>query len=123
MSVLTRISCCAFAPGESISAVDGVSVGLYTGTALNLEDIEKMLPDNLCPLIKPVFRKSVFEFERGAVYVSPYAESSDIIGSLHRHYPGRPTTWKPPVGVFQTRNKFVIQQSKANDRDTGDKKI
>ncbi|OPY66051.1 MAG: hypothetical protein A4E63_02694 [Syntrophorhabdus sp. PtaU1.Bin050] len=123
MSVLTQVSCCAFTPGESISTVDGVSVGLYTGTALNLEGIEEMLPDNLCPLIKPVFRKSVFEFERGAVYVSPYAESSDIIGSLHRHYPGRPAVWKPSVGVFQTRNKFVIQQSKANDRDTGDKKI
>lgn len=123
MSVLTQISCCAFTPGESIPAVDGVSVGPYTGTAFNLEDIEEMPPDSLCPLTKPVFTKSVFKFEHGRLCVSPYVESSDIIGSLHRHHPDWPITRKPPVGVFETRNKFVIQQSKATNRDTGDKKI
>ncbi|OPX95894.1 MAG: hypothetical protein A4E62_02874 [Syntrophorhabdus sp. PtaU1.Bin002] len=50
MSVFTQISCCAFTPGESIPAVDGVSVGLSTGTALNSEDAEEMLPGNFCPL-------------------------------------------------------------------------
>jgi len=93
-------------PGESLPAVNGVPVGIYAGTVFNFEGAVTILPSKLCPLTKPVFAKSVFEFERGAVYVSPYVESSDIIDPLHGHYPGWPTAWKPPVGVFQIGNKI-----------------
>ncbi len=65
-------SYCVFVPEELILAVDGVSVGLCAGAEFNFEAAEKVLPRNLCPLIK-----SAFGFKQGRV--CPYVEASDLV--------------------------------------------
>jgi benzoyl-CoA reductase/2-hydroxyglutaryl-CoA dehydratase subunit BcrC/BadD/HgdB len=65
-------SYCVFVPEELILAVDGISVGLCAGAEFNFEAAEKVLPRNLCPLIK-----SAFGFKQGRV--CPYVEASDVV--------------------------------------------
>jgi benzoyl-CoA reductase/2-hydroxyglutaryl-CoA dehydratase subunit BcrC/BadD/HgdB len=63
---------CVFVPDELILAVDGISVGLCAGAEFGFEDAEKLLPRNMCSLIK-----SFFGFKLNKV--CPYIEASDII--------------------------------------------
>lgn len=65
-------SYCTFAPEEIVAAADGIMVGLCAGADFATEEVEKILPRNLCALIK-----STFGFKLGGV--CPYLEASDLI--------------------------------------------
>ncbi|MBD3344041.1 MAG: 2-hydroxyacyl-CoA dehydratase [Chitinivibrionales bacterium] len=63
---------CTFVPEEIVLAANGIMVGLCSGADFALEEVEKILPRNLCALIK-----SSFGFKLGKV--CPYLEASDMI--------------------------------------------
>ncbi len=65
-------SFCLFVPEELILAVDGISVGLCTGADVATEEVEKILPKNLCSLIKSAFGFTVSN-------ICPYILSCDMI--------------------------------------------
>jgi benzoyl-CoA reductase/2-hydroxyglutaryl-CoA dehydratase subunit BcrC/BadD/HgdB len=65
-------SFCVFVPEELILALDGVSVGLCTGAEFATEEVERILPRNLCALIKSAFGFAVSD-------VCPFILSSDMI--------------------------------------------
>jgi benzoyl-CoA reductase/2-hydroxyglutaryl-CoA dehydratase subunit BcrC/BadD/HgdB len=65
-------SYCTFAPEEIVVAANGIMVGLCAGADFATEEVEKILPRNLCALIK-----STFGFKLGGV--CPYLEASDLI--------------------------------------------
>jgi len=63
---------CTFVPEEIILAADAVMVGLCAGADFATEQVERILPKNLCALIK-----STFGFKLGGV--CPYLEASDLV--------------------------------------------
>ena len=63
---------CTFVPEEIVIAVEGIMVGLCAGADFATEEVEKLLPKNLCALIK-----STFGFKLGGV--CPYLEASDLV--------------------------------------------
>lgn len=46
---------CIFVPEELILAVNGVSIGLCAGSQGTIPDAEKILPRNICPLVKSAY--------------------------------------------------------------------
>jgi benzoyl-CoA reductase/2-hydroxyglutaryl-CoA dehydratase subunit BcrC/BadD/HgdB len=65
-------SFCVFVPEELVLAVDGVSIGLCTGAEFAKEEVDKILPRNICALIKSAFGFAVS-------HVCPFILSSDMI--------------------------------------------
>ena len=63
---------CVFVPDELILAADAISVGLCAGADFGIEEAEKLLPRNICSLIK-----SFFGFKLSKV--CPYIEASDLV--------------------------------------------
>lgn len=63
---------CVFVPDEIILAADAISVGLCSGSQFWIEDGEKVLPRNLCPLIKALTGAKVSS-------TCPYFQSCDIL--------------------------------------------
>lgn len=63
---------CVFVPEELILAVDGVSIGLCAGSQGPIPEAEKVLPRNICPLVK-----SAYGYARGKS--SPYFQVVDFI--------------------------------------------
>lgn len=63
---------CVYVPEELILAAGGVSVGLCAGTDFPAADAERVLPRNICPLIK-----SAVGFKLGRL--CPYFESCDLV--------------------------------------------
>ncbi|MDY6796019.1 MAG: double-cubane-cluster-containing anaerobic reductase [Actinomycetota bacterium] len=63
---------CTYVPEELIIAANGICVGLCSGADVAIEEAEKYLPRNLCPLIK-----SSLGFKLGKV--CPYFESCDLL--------------------------------------------
>ncbi|MBI4763207.1 MAG: 2-hydroxyacyl-CoA dehydratase [Deltaproteobacteria bacterium] len=63
---------CEYTPRELILAADGVPVCLCGGSAEMAESAEKVLPSNLCPIIKSTFGYSL-EKE------NPFLEMSDLL--------------------------------------------
>jgi benzoyl-CoA reductase/2-hydroxyglutaryl-CoA dehydratase subunit BcrC/BadD/HgdB len=65
-------SFCVFVPEELILALDGISVGLCTGADFATEEVEKILPRNLCALIKSAFGFAIAR-------VCPYLATADMV--------------------------------------------
>lgn len=63
---------CVFVPEEIIRAAGGICIGLCSGIEVGGAEAEKVLPRNICPLIK-----SFMGFKLAKV--CPYFESSDMI--------------------------------------------
>lgn len=63
---------CIFVPEELILAVDGVSIGLCAGSQGPIPEAEKVLPRNICPLVK-----SAYGYARSKS--SPYFQAVDFI--------------------------------------------
>ena len=63
---------CTFVPEEIIVAANAVMVGLCAGADFATDQVERILPKNLCALIK-----STFGFKLGGV--CPYLEASDLV--------------------------------------------
>ncbi|SMB91330.1 Benzoyl-CoA reductase/2-hydroxyglutaryl-CoA dehydratase subunit, BcrC/BadD/HgdB [Thermanaeromonas toyohensis ToBE] len=77
---------CVFVPEELIFAIDGVSVGLCGGAQFTVPAGERVLPRNLCPLIKSLMG---FKLER----ICPYFQAVDfLIGETTCD--GKKKTWE-----------------------------
>lgn len=63
---------CVFVPDEVILATNAVGVGLCSGSQFWIEDGEKVLPRNLCPLVKAFIGAKVSR-------TCPYFQSCDMI--------------------------------------------
>ncbi len=63
---------CLYVPDEIIMAADGIGIGLCGGAQFSIPEAEKVLPRNLCPLIK-----SVFGFKLAKI--CPYFEVADFV--------------------------------------------
>lgn len=63
---------CVFVPEEVIRAAGGVCIGLCSGVEIGAAQAEKVLPRNICPLIKSFMG---FKLAR----VCPYFESCDMV--------------------------------------------
>jgi len=63
---------CVFVPEEIIRAAGGICIGLCSGIEIGTAEAEKVLPRNICPLIK-----SFMGFKLAKV--CPYFESSDMV--------------------------------------------
>ncbi len=63
---------CVFVPEEIVRAAGGICVGLCSGVEIGAAHAEKVLPRNICPLIK-----SFMGFKLGKV--CPYFESCDLV--------------------------------------------
>ncbi|MTI85090.1 MAG: 2-hydroxyacyl-CoA dehydratase [Firmicutes bacterium] len=63
---------CVFVPEEIIRAAGGICIGLCSGIEIGAGEAEKVLPRNICPLIK-----SFMGFKLAKV--CPYFESSDMV--------------------------------------------
>lgn len=63
---------CVFVPEEIIQAVNGVCVGLCGGSPGSIPDAEKILPRNICPMVK-----SAFGFKVGRI--CPYFQAVDLV--------------------------------------------
>jgi benzoyl-CoA reductase/2-hydroxyglutaryl-CoA dehydratase subunit BcrC/BadD/HgdB len=63
---------CVFVPEEIIRAAGGICIGLCSGVEIGAAQAEKVLPRNICPLIK-----SFMGFKLGKV--CPYFESCDMV--------------------------------------------
>ncbi len=65
-------SFCVFVPEEIVIAAGGISIGLCSGVEIGTAEAEKVLPRNICPLIK-----SFMGFKLGKV--CPYFETCDMV--------------------------------------------
>lgn len=63
---------CVFVPEEIVRAAGGICIGLCSGIDIGTAEAEKVLPRNICPLIK-----SFMGFKLGKV--CPYFESCDMV--------------------------------------------
>ena len=63
---------CVFVPDEVILAADAVGVGLCSGSQFWVEDGEKVLPRNICPLVKAFMGAKISR-------TCPYFQSTDMI--------------------------------------------
>lgn len=63
---------CVYVPEEIIQAVNGVCVGLCGGSPSSIPDAEKILPRNICPMVK-----SAFGFKVGRI--CPYYQAVDLV--------------------------------------------
>ena len=63
---------CVYVPEEIILAGDGICVGLCGGSQGSIADAEKILPRNICPMVK-----SAFGFKVGKI--CPYFQAVDFV--------------------------------------------
>lgn len=63
---------CVYIPEEVVLAAGGVCVGLCGGSQGSIPDAEKVLPRNICPMVK-----SAFGFKAGRI--CPYFQAVDIV--------------------------------------------
>ncbi|MEW6183639.1 MAG: double-cubane-cluster-containing anaerobic reductase [Bacillota bacterium] len=63
---------CVFVPEEIVRAAGGICIGLCSGIEIGAAQAEKVLPRNICPLIKSFMG---FKLSR----VCPYFESCDVV--------------------------------------------
>ena len=83
---------CVYVPEEIVRAAGGIQVGLCSGVEIGTAQAEKVLPRNICPLIK-----SFMGFKLGKV--CPYFESCDMVVGE--------TTCDGKKKAFEILNDFV----------------
>lgn len=89
---------CVYVPEEIVRAAGGIQVGLCSGVEIGTAQAEKVLPRNICPLIK-----SFMGFKLGKV--CPYFESCNMVVGE--------TTCDGKKKAFEILNDFVpVQQNR-----------
>ncbi len=63
---------CVYVPEEVVIALDGICVGLCAGSPASIADAEKVLPRNICPMVK-----SAYGFK--AANICPYYQAVDLV--------------------------------------------
>ncbi len=99
---------CVFVPEELVVAADGVCVGLCAGSQGSVPDAEKILPRNICPMVK-----SAFGFKVGAV--CPYFQSVDFVYG-ETTCDAKKKTWEILDRYVPTHVMEIPQMKRAKDK-------
>ncbi|MBU0481553.1 MAG: 2-hydroxyacyl-CoA dehydratase family protein [Proteobacteria bacterium] len=99
---------CVYIPEEIVVAAGGVCVGLCGGSAGSIPDAEKILPRNICPMVK-----SAYGFKAGRI--CPYFQSVDFVYG-ETTCDAKKKTWEILDRLVPTYVMEIPQMKKARDR-------
>lgn len=100
---------CVFVPEELTLAVDGVSVGLCAGSQAPISDAEKVLPRNICPLVKSAYGYALTKS-------SPYFQVVDFVCG-ETTCDAKKKTWELMDREIPTHVMEIPQMKRERDRD------
>ncbi len=100
---------CVYIPEEIVIAAGGVCVGLCGGSQGPIPDAEKILPRNICPMVK-----SAYGFKAGKI--CPYFQSVDFVYG-ETTCDAKKKTWELLDRLVPTHVMEIPQMKKKRDRD------
>lgn len=99
---------CVYIPEEIVVAAGGVCVGLCGGSPGSIPDAEKILPRNICPMVK-----SAYGFKAGRI--CPYFQSVDFVYG-ETTCDAKKKTWEILDRLVPTYVMEIPQMKKERDR-------
>jgi benzoyl-CoA reductase/2-hydroxyglutaryl-CoA dehydratase subunit BcrC/BadD/HgdB len=100
---------CVYIPEEVVLAADGICVGLCGGSQGSVPDAEKVLPRNICPMVK-----SAFGFKAGRI--CPYFQAVDFVYG-ETTCDAKKKTWEILDNMVPTHVMEIPQMKKQTDED------
>jgi len=100
---------CVYIPEEIVVAAGGVCVGLCGGSQGSIPDAEKILPRNICPMVK-----SAYGFKAGRI--CPYFQIVDFVYG-ETTCDAKKKTWELLDRLVPTHVMEIPQMKKQRDRD------
>jgi len=100
---------CVFVPEELILAVNGVSIGLCAGSQGPIPDAERILPRNICPLVKSAYGYALTKS-------SPYFQSVDFVCG-ETTCDAKKKTWELMNKEIPTYVMEIPQMKRQKDRE------
>lgn len=100
---------CVYIPEEVVLAAGGVCVGLCGGSQGSVPDAEKILPRNICPMVK-----SAFGFKAGRI--CPYFQAVDFVYG-ETTCDAKKKTWEILDNMVPTYVMEIPQMKKETDRE------
>jgi len=100
---------CVYIPEEIVIAAGGICVGLCGGSQGSVPDAEKILPRNICPMVK-----SAFGFKAGRI--CPYFQAVDFVYG-ETTCDAKKKTWEILDRMVPTYVMEIPQMKKARDRE------
>lgn len=100
---------CVYIPEEIVLAAGGVCVGLCGGSQGSIPDAEKILPRNICPMVK-----SAFGFKAGRI--CPYFQTVDFVYG-ETTCDAKKKTWEILDKMVPTYTMEIPQMKKQSDKD------
>ncbi len=100
---------CVYIPEEIVVAAGGVCVGLCGGSQGSVPDAEKILPRNICPMVK-----SAYGFKEGRI--CPYFQSVDFVYG-ETTCDAKKKTWELLDRLVPTHVMEIPQMKKKRDKD------
>jgi benzoyl-CoA reductase/2-hydroxyglutaryl-CoA dehydratase subunit BcrC/BadD/HgdB len=99
---------CVYIPEEVVVAAGGVCVGLCGGSQGSVPDAEKVLPRNICPMVK-----SAYGFKAGRI--CPYFQAVDFVYG-ETTCDAKKKTWELLDRLVPTHVMEIPQMKKARDK-------
>ncbi|MEW6426673.1 MAG: double-cubane-cluster-containing anaerobic reductase [Thermodesulfobacteriota bacterium] len=99
---------CVYIPEEVVVAAGGICVGLCGGSAGSIPDAEKILPRNICPMVK-----SAFGFKAGRI--CPYFQAVDFVYG-ETTCDAKKKTWEILDRLVPTHVMEIPQMKRERDR-------
>lgn len=100
---------CVYIPEEIVLAAGGICVGLCGGSQGSVPDAEKILPRNICPMVK-----SAFGFKAGRI--CPYFQVLDFVYG-ETTCDAKKKTWEILDDMVPTHVMEIPQMKNQSDRD------
>lgn len=100
---------CVFVPEELILAAGGVSIGLCAGSQAPIADAEKVLPRNICPLVKSAYGYALTK-------ANPYFQTVDFVCG-ETTCDAKKKTWELMNKEIPTYVMEIPQMKRPKDRD------
>jgi benzoyl-CoA reductase/2-hydroxyglutaryl-CoA dehydratase subunit BcrC/BadD/HgdB len=100
---------CVFVPEELILAVNGISIGLCAGSQAPIADAEKVLPRNICPLVKSAYGYALTKS-------NPYFQTVDFVCG-ETTCDAKKKTWELMNKEIPTHVMEIPQMKRQKDRD------
>lgn len=100
---------CVYIPEEIIVAFEGICIGLCLGSPGTIPDAEKILPRNICPLVK-----SAFGFK--SAKLCPYFESVDFVAG-ETTCDAKKKTWEILNDLVPTYVMEIPQTKRAHNKE------
>ncbi len=99
---------CIFVPEELILAVNGISIGLCAGSQGVIPDAEKVLPRNICPLVKSAYGYALTKS-------NPYFQAVDFVCG-ETTCDAKKKTWELMNREIPTHVMEIPQKKKNSDK-------